>query len=127
MDAMKRGGNYVYINMSEIVNSLEICRETHRFAKEYDIRLDISPAPFAFGDLLLQDVVLHLVIVVWRFTVDAMIRRKASMRLYDFIIGHTRLSLECIDVLGEAGVEEAFFCQQTDERMGDGWSKLARV
>jgi hypothetical protein len=49
-------------------------------------------------------VVSHLFRIIFSFAIDASLICKASVSLDDFVLGHTCLALESVDVLSEAGV-----------------------
>lgn len=102
-------------------------RDTYRFPEEDDVGLYIAPARNTFGDFLLQDMALHIIVVEDLGTVDAALRGEAAMGLDDLFLGNARPALEGIDVLGKASVEEPLLRKQPDKRMRDGRAEFSWV
>jgi len=92
-----------------MINSLKILfhnDDTYPLSKEDNVWFHISRTGLASRDCLLQNMLLHLIVVIRLPTVDALLGGKATMSLDDLVIRNTCTSLKGVDILCETCVEE---------------------
>jgi hypothetical protein len=71
--------------------------------------------------------VLHQVVRELGLALDAALRGKAAVGLYDLLPRHTGAPLEAVDVLRKEHLEQALLGQERNKGMRDGGVELARV
>ncbi len=100
---------------------------TYRFAEEDNVGLDEATTVATFDDVPGFDAPLHRGAVERRFAVDAVLGCEAAVRLDYPVAGDAGLALEGVDVLCEAGIEEAVVREELHKGVRERRPKLAWV
>ena len=101
------------------------CTTVYLFPKEHDVRLDKTETLWTLRNLLPLESLLHLSVIVRFLTLDATLRREASVGLDQLLLGNASSPLKGIDVLGKTREEKILLVDQPDKRVCKGWSKFA--
>ena len=111
------------------MHSASMSPATHRLPEEHDVGLhEPRTRPLvAPDDLALLHGFAHLLRIVLLLAVDAVLGREAAVGFHEPVRGDARLTLECVDVLREACVEQAAVGKQLHEGVRERGSEAPGV
>jgi len=89
------------------------------FAEEDDVWLDnrVTLGNWTVRDFFLADGLLHHILRIFRFAINAPVTSEAAVGFNDLIAWHTCFSVKTINILSEQFEQKAFVVEQANESM----------